>query len=1012
MHTTARPFLSRAARWPVARPCRGILQSSPFLHGRSKVAFSQRCSSTSTSSWEQPSSLRFTDLQEDGDIPSLRSILQAYPLDGLGRGPAWLRRLEHFLPASLQSPTFEEVAIGTAKDASYVRRGLLQILIATQKFDNFDILSHLGLTQQRWDVVAWVVKEVAQGHRQFGTLTDDIRATGIQWPTHGTLKQLTEKPFADPSFHPLQNTTLSLTRSTQYVADPRVPDKRLQHGGLGQIWRTMGSLILEASARPGDQSRMIMSHVLTMMAHLHHGGIVPGAVYKHVPDQSYVLQQPPILHMFSSRIMTALSEAAWNAHQTSASMAATGEKPSREPLFGPQVPGTRYNSQVEALSPEVWLELVLWSCLHGGWVADGLAVLEMMQSYIGSNSWSLVCWNQALHTAHLDTRSSDTFTWKDLMDILEGAGPQVHHGPNDHSNIARTISSESVAAYVDALTSAIYNGVGERGISAKKVISHLKNLKSLLDQQKLGLGYATWEAIVQRFAESYGVLIERDPTLMLEILELVQPYGTELESNATPANNEQGVTPPPYFFEASGFALGLFHRILQAHVDLGGVEGALASLCALQEYTDRNQRRSIEHFFQELKEKRNSDVSLPKGVGFFSIDYPAFFPQIPVDVLGSLLDLFTEAGISTSAIQLLQTDDLSGPIIPESFHFEPALAPALVRYATAANNKPMLEKVISIQSSLTKNRRAAIPRPILTALLASQITRHRWDSVHSVLSTTLEGPTTAYQKLAYTRWHPSLACYLASELLRIEGRSRSQPREENAVYDVLVNSTNLSRASNIFRTLLKEGYGRPSAEINLVKDSGSEKVSSWAMLHSVLGVLSSVNPSWATFCLPLLPRAGNQALALDTSNFNIILQGAVDGYGAQRGRKLCEQWCVDSHKLPAEARLPGGVERMSPVQPTRFGKSLSANCSVQVEIPNVSNRTLRFYDRVMPNLTTIRIVLTRVLEDEASGQLPYQGMLQWVVKMLNSLGYRGDEAVREISRVRESVEWRWKKGLK
>jgi hypothetical protein len=1000
MHTTARQILLRAARRPADHFRNCTRQLSPF-----KVALGQRCSSTSISSWEQPSSLRLTDLQEEeGNVPSLRLILQAYPIDSLGRGPTWLRRLEHFLPTGLQRPEFKEVAIGTAKDASYVRRGLFHILIAAQRLEGFDILSHMGLTQKRWDVVTWVVKEVAQGHRQFGALVDDIQASGIQWPTHKTLNSLTEQPFTDPSFLHTQNTSRSLARSTQYVSDPRVPDKRLQHGGVGQIWRTIGNLILEASAKPADESRIIMSHVLTMMAHLHHGDIVPGAVYKHVPHQSYMLQQPPILHMFSSRIMTALSEAAWNAHQLSASTGSDNEKSSREPFFGPQVPGTRYNSQVEALSPEVWLELVLWSCLHGGWVADGAAVLELMQSYTGSNAWSLMCWTQALQTAHLDARSSGTFTWKDLMDVLEGAGPQVHHSPNDHSNIARTVSSESIAAYVDALAGAVYDGVGKRGISAKDVILHLKSLKRLLDQQRLGLGFTTWEAVAQRLAESNGILIEQDPSLMLEVLGMVQPYGVELESNAPPAKDDPESVSTPYFFEASASTLGLFHRVLQAHADQGGVEGALASLRALQEYTDQNQRRSIERFFQELKEKRNSDASSPRGMGFFSVDYPAFFPQIPVDVLGGLLDLFTEAGISSSAIQLLQTDDPPGPIIPESFHLEPALAPALIRYATAANNRSMLEKVVSIQSSLTKRRKTAISQPVLTALLASQIARHRWDSVQSVLSTAVQRGTASSGQFAYTRWHPSLACYFASELLRIKGKS-------DANVDGLVNSDTLTAPFEIFGTLLKEGYGKPNDEIDFVKDGSHEKVQSWAMIHSTVGALSSVDPSWAQFCHHLFPRAGNQPLALDTFHFNVILQGAVDGYGPQIGRNLCEQWCVQVQHLLAKKRLPGGVEKMSSVQPSLVRYHLSKDWSTQVTIPHGSNSMLRFYGRVMPNLTTVRIILKGVLEEEAGGRTPLPEMLEWTVKMLNGLGYRGDDAAKEISRVRDGVEWRLKKGL-
>ncbi|KAE9985276.1 hypothetical protein BLS_009019 [Venturia inaequalis] len=941
-------------------------------------------------------SLRFTDLREEGEAPTLPDVIELSPL-ALWDTPfdAWTIRLEHFLPADLQSSSFEPSASTVFKDAVYVRRGLLHILTAAQSIDHIDLLVHLGLNKQRWDVVAWVVKELARGHRQYETLEDDIRETGIQWPMQYSLDELTNQPFQDPILAPMPTTAPNLTRSTQYVSDPRVPDKRLQHAGLGQIWRSMGSLILEASSRPDEESRTLISHVLTMMAHLHHGDIVPAAVYKHVPHQTYTLQQPPILHMLSSRIMTALSEAAWNSHQLSASAAFGEQEQYRQPLFGTQLPGTRYNSQVEALSPEVWLELVLWSCLHGGWAADGLAVLEIMQSQTGVNEWSLVCWNQALQTSHLDTHSSDSFTWKDLMDVLEGAGPQTHHSPNDHSSIARTISSESVAAYIDAIANGIYTGVGERGMPADKIASHLKRLKGLLDKQKLGLGNATWEAIVQRLAESNGVLIERDPTLMLEILELVQPYGIEIESNVITANNEQSTT-PLYFFETSASTLGLFHRILQAHVDLGGVEGTLSSLRALQEYTDRNQRRSIERFFQELKGKRNSDYSPPQEAGFFSVDYPAFFPQIPVDVLGSMMDLFTEAGISTSAIQLLQSNDPSGPIIPESLHLDPALAPALVRYAAAANNKPMLEKVVSNQSFLTKKGRAQIPRPVLTALLVSQINRHRWDSVHSVLSAATE----------FTKWHPSLACYLAGELLRIKGHSESQSRRDSVYLVVSTDSPNFFRASQIFETFLTWGYGRIDSQIELVKDGNPGLFDSQAMLYSTLGVLGSVNSSWASFCLPLLSRIGNHPLRLDTSHFNIILQGLVDGYGAQQGRALCQKWCVSTPNLPAQHRRPGGVEKMSSVQLSSVLDSFSDDWNVEVPIPRGSDSVLRFYGRVMPNITTVRIILRRVLEDEINKRLPSPEMLDWVVGVLEGLGCRGKAAEKEIRRIREGVEWR------
>jgi len=55
--------------------------------------------------------------------------------------------------------------------------------------------------------------------------------------------------------------------------------------------------------------------------------------------------------------------------------------------------------------------------------------------------------------------------------------------------------------------------------------------------------------------------------------------------------------------------------------------------------------------------------------------------------------------------------------------------------------------------------------------------------------------------------------------------------------------------------------------------------------------------------------------------------------------------------------------------------------------------------------------LKGVLEEEAGGRIPLPEMLEWTVKMLNGLGYRGDDAAKEISRVRDGVEWRLKSGL-
>ena len=121
-------------------------------------------------------------------------------------------------------------------------------------------------------------------------------------------------------------------------------------------------------------------------------GIMPMSIYNQRPSpDSTAIQQPPTLRLFSSRILTSLSDAAWRAHEKMVVQEAKA-KGGDYAALRPEIPGMAYRIYVAGLRPEVWMELILWSCLHGGWVIDGVKILRMLSSEPSQRQWRSLSW--------------------------------------------------------------------------------------------------------------------------------------------------------------------------------------------------------------------------------------------------------------------------------------------------------------------------------------------------------------------------------------------------------------------------------------------------------------------------------------------------------------------------------------------------------------------------------------------------------------------------------------------
>jgi hypothetical protein len=897
----------------------------------------------------------------------------------------WLDAIEPFLPATLRRRK-----LGTQEqDRSHgnLCRDVSHWLFQAHQKADLDLLSYLG-AESRWDVVAWVVKVVAEGYQASDPSSKQVRmAYSKHWP---------KVPF-----DVLTDTAILLNRPVDPLSRPFDLDSSLavecipvsqlhdiQKKGIGQIWNSLGHLVLKAAVSSAEESSKTMPHVLTIIATLHHHDIVPDSVYRHpaVQDVS-AIQQPPTLHLLSSRILGALSEAEWNSYQL-ASAQDTQKSKSAYSFLRTELPGTRYKTQVGELRPEIWLDFVLWSCLHGGWVAAGAAILSSMQTYSGESAWSLISWSQVMKTTNTNSEGDSSFRWTDLIDIMEGAGPQPRDQshPNRHRQIERTVSSELVSAYVDSLLDLIHIGVGEQGMPVDEVLSHVKGLKHLLDAKNFGLGYSTWDAVIQRFVESEGISVERDPELMLEILSLAQPYDTEISCANVPTEDDNIHPTPQYTLEASAIVLGLYHRVMQGYIDIGSVDGAFNTFQKLQRFTDFNQQRSIEQFFK-VGQATSPDTMFQAPTGFSNLEYPSFFPRVPSYVLAPLLDLLTDSHISNFQKWLVSSKDWDGPIISRTSYAEPALAPALIRFATIFREKALLEEVIKAQSVIGEAQGFRIPRPVLSALIEAQIHRHRWDHVHKLLMTTGE-------KLANAVWHPPLVTAVAKEIILLQKKVLGKHSEQDI--------ESLEQATEIFQLVYEKAYG------SSIERRGAYQARE--VLHSIIGVLSSINSEWATLCIGLSRTGGNQPLSMPIKEFNTILEGVVNVFGAEAGRRLWETWCVDITKNPIMPK--GGIAKVPAEFVSRSDDYFDVNN--RVLLPDLPGGPLGFYGRIRPTFSTLRIILRKLLlqgeefagigdtNEETEHSVPHTEhgeMTEWAWANFRALGLRDKEVEKEILRL-------------
>ncbi|KAK3652964.1 hypothetical protein LTR56_004912 [Elasticomyces elasticus] len=854
------------------------------------------------------------------DFPVFKRV--APPTRDKDWAATWAPLLEACLPASLRRSRLDDP--GAVSIDSPSERG--DVLLAARRgptsLFGVDLLHDLAVTQGRWKAAVWLIKDIIDHFGPIGQQARSQLSNQGPWPNKVSLDDITEEPIDLLHPGPVLPQGLSRIAMLETMEQPadtltHSPESK-RRNVLGVVWRTLGAMILSCGKGP------VKPEILEIIAHLHHQDLLPKDIYNRIPrSDETAIQQPPILHLLSSRILTSLSDAAWRAHERTVieEASATGSK---YVALRPEIPGSAYRTRVAGIRPEVWLELVLWACLHGEWVLEGVAILRSVCKQT-KPEWRPISWRTLYPMA--PERPED---WDKLDYIFNTRSPATMDQDPVVHDVKRTVSSEVVNAYVDAILGEVNAGSPGRAITHGGAVTELVTLQRFLEKSGLKLGGGSWDAVVLRMVDSLGPAATRIGFVQ-DLIKLSPGFGGEVRS---PSSRSL----PPYVLEGSAAIIGVAHQAMRASIEAGHLEQALRLLRMLQIYTDENKLGSLSEFFAAPQRRDHSDQRGLFTSNFETIEYPAFELQLPPTILGPLLDLVTDNQAFDIGRWLLYNDEIDGPLIVESSYNDPVIAPALVKFAIATSDKLLLSKLVrrGARNDSDVVDGPEVPQNVLQAVLNAQIQLRQWTAARLILQTLLEttGPEWTIVNLAV----------LARTMILV-GKAQGSRDEECA--------KDLAEAKSIFAAMVKGEYSKPGR---------IERVDLQDQLRTLLTVVSVVGLPWASFCQSVGQIDGFFYYNLPTTTFNQVLQGVLEAYGIGAARRLIMLFWPREVRLAQVRQLVESNERSQLLGPKGHSVDLTKRHRTKIDLLKNGTASVVMYGGLRPNTTTIRMIFRKALD--------------------------------------------------
>ena len=774
---------------------------------------------------------------------------------------AWTALLDPYLPTDLRidKATLLE-SIPTGQNNGCIQNVPLILEKARSGYpDSLDLLSYVGIHQKRWEVVIWLVKAMLRMDADSLADKEQLKSARItSWPNiEMGLDSLTNYPiWADDIIQSVEATNVILEELTGPEHLPEASTTK----GTGQVWQSLGCMILHAADHPREEasgSKVITSYVFQILAYMHHTSALPSSIYRYTQAiDPFAIQKPPTLNLLSYRIMTLLSDAAWNAHETKivSEEMKTGAKYAHKDHDSSRA---TLQPQVREVSISIWLDLILWCCIEGGWVMEAAWITSEIVRRENEKQlkWSVMKWDslKKLATVKVSWRLNleQSIAKSRVNQIAGGIGIAGHGGEPPPIHVPpRTISREVIMALVDGLAN-----LSSNGNSSKAIQEHISICKRLLATEGFDLEPHISNSIIVRMLQSGSVDMMHEPDLVEQILQVAPLSLKEIEMSislpyGSRAFEELGIT-------TSAACTGILQLTLFSNTVLGNLQGALRIFHKLQTSIDDKCRHFISAFIRDVVKQRDRKLKDP-SVLVVRAESISSFSTIPVNMLAAFLDLVTNAKLFDLGRWLLYSSDVDGPTISREFYSEPNLQPALLRFAMATADT-------QLEARITERLKTPVSPHILRALLHFQVAAGKWRRVEDIFI--------HLRDRTGTSWRPLDVMRIAKEILLME-RDARQPELISHAFALLQKCF-----SGEFRPLRNQARASVLPEVQQMNQI-------FRMLKTCPGRLTQLTSPYSN----IIGRP-NARTDIPASVFNTLLEGVVESNGSAAGKALWDIWC-------------------------------------------------------------------------------------------------------------------------
>lgn len=806
---------------------------------------------------------------------------------------------------------------------------LMSYLWLAKTWRGMDLLVHLGFQLEQWSTVHALLNELIDTYELLAPFMGAKNlGPNLGWSMTESGLSLDSLSYLKFSNSELKQVQLPDSKVDLNVATRRPAVENFGQRLLGSVLLNLGSLVLSASDRSAAESKLAMSCVFRILARLHHLGLISDKVYQYQPaDLDQISFRPPGLNLLSSHIMTVLSDAAWLEHE--ATLANTATEAGEESPFLP------FNVGFRELGPEIWLELILWCCVEHGFPKQGAYLLRDMSKRKERRAWKVASWAPLV-------RSLDTVRQTDISKEASWRHPESKEPPNQFKNDERppfnglkrrTISAEVVASLRDMLHNQTFISVGFTGMSSSELLELTASLTQLLEPsatEELRLTNRSSNWNFNRMMESGGLIPDKDPIAFEKVLRSTQNVVPPWGGQPIPTDKRLIDITKAQLYDETAAISGLIEYNVRGSARTMQAATAFSGYARLQSIVDASKSYHIKKFFETFNQHDPADSSFFESRQLDSSLGDSSVPQIQSVTMAELLDLVTNCRAFDFGNWLLFNNDIDGPPIAKASYGDQALAPSILRFAAATQNKELSDEVIAALSPpLSANT--------LKAVVNLHISMESWDRALFTLQ--------FMRDYRAKSWGFGNITALAAKILRLDGSI--QRKLTNGSQLAEEEQESLAKASELLVRLIQGEFSTPPSKSARVSNSQRLVLKHlWSLFDVLPGplvdILKQASAGRAS------PR--DKIVPIPPNAFHDVLSAVVDVYGSMAGKKLIDICCLGV-QTPAQVRTKaGGVARLH-MAAERKRHEVAGDRSFNAQWHEYRQSKL-----VIPNLSTFRIL--------------------------------------------------------